>query len=68
MPTTANFADEPDLFTAFTPGDGGPTAPSGAAPATDYSRNWSVGNVWNNGGDTATLTDAGGTTVDTFGY
>lgn len=130
LPTTTNFADEPDLFTAFTPDSGtsepappsvtvtdvsggdeyvvientssqtvdldgwtlsdetdktytfgtvalssGETVvvttnetPDGTAPATDYTVNWDAGNVWNNGGDTATLRNESGVTVDTFSY
>jgi endonuclease YncB( thermonuclease family) len=130
LPTTTNFADEPDLFTAFTPdsetsepappsvavtdvsgGDeyavidntssqtvdledwtlsdeaentytfgstslsSGETVvvttnntPSGVAPAADYTVNWDVGFIWNDDGDTATLRNASGVTVDTFSY
>ena len=42
--------------------------PDGAPPTTDYAYNWDAGFVWNNGGDTATLSDADGTVVDTYSY
>jgi endonuclease YncB( thermonuclease family) len=127
LPATTNFTGSSDLFTAFTPSDGGGDAtvgitdvsggdeyvtvanpggsevsltdwtlsdaagatftfpdialgadetvvvttnetPSGAAPAATYTENWDAGNVWNNGGDTATLADADGGVVDTYSY
>ena len=130
LPTTTNFADVPELFTAFTPESGGgePDTPSvavttvsggdeyfvventdsqsvsldgwsvsegagrtftftsvsltpgetvvvttnetpdSAAPSADYSFTWDVGNVWNNGGDTATLRNSDDTVVDVYRY
>ncbi|QKY19511.1 lamin tail domain-containing protein [Halolamina sp. CBA1230] len=38
------------------------------APAADYSFNWDEGYVWNGDGDTATLVDADGETVDSYSY
>jgi endonuclease YncB( thermonuclease family) len=129
LPTTTSFPGPDELFTAFTPEDGGGSSsasveitslddsdewvefentgstdvdvtdwtlsdettktytfpsttlapgetfvvttnqtPSGAAPAADYTDNWDEGYVWNGGGDTATLSDADGTVVDTYSY
>ena len=40
----------------------------GTVPDADILRNWDEGYVWNNGGDTATLADADGETVDSYSY
>lgn len=42
--------------------------PTGAAPSTDYTYNWDEGNVWNSGGDTATLSDTTETIVAEYSY
>lgn len=41
---------------------------AGAPPSTTYSFNWDAGFVWNNSGDTATLSNASGEVVDTLSY
>jgi endonuclease YncB( thermonuclease family) len=41
---------------------------AGAPPSTTYSFDWDTGFVWNNSGDTATLSNDSGKLVDTFAY
>jgi len=58
--TTLAAGETVAVTTNETPGD--------ATPSVDYTYNWDEGNVWNGGGDTATLADADGVTVDVYSY
>ncbi|MDY6770133.1 MAG: lamin tail domain-containing protein [Candidatus Nanohaloarchaea archaeon] len=48
--------------------DAGDPSTCDASGAPDYERCWDASHVWNDGGETATLTDSRGDTADTLTY
>ncbi|SEW25768.1 lamin tail domain-containing protein [Halobacterium jilantaiense] len=72
--TLSDEADKTFTFPATTLAAGETVAvttnetPDDATPSVDYTYNWDQGYVWNGGGDTATLADADGVTVDVYSY